>query len=330
MNPPLFRPEVTQAHGAAWLGAIRIGHNPRFAVVAAVALALAAALAVFAVAGQAEREADGAQRRVALAHKNVERYQSLAQAGFVADTQAQQRQDEWLDLQGRADAARRGVAALERELQSLQAEHRSTGLQGDTDRAQLDRSATALAQERTEAQARQALVVLAPKAGVLTALHVHAGASAQAGQVLATLVPQARPDAPAELEAQLYAPSRTAGFVQAGQPVWLRYAAYPYQKFGMARGEVSNVSRTPVNPQELPPGQAQALMAAAQSNEPLYRIRVRLARQDIDAYGAAQAIKPGMALEADVIQDRRAVWEWVLEPLVAAGARWKRQGESGN
>ncbi len=105
--------------------------------------------------------------------------------------------------------------------------------------------------------------------------------------------------------------------------MWLRYAAYPYQKFGMARGEVRDVSRTPVNAQELPAGQGQALSQAAQSSEPLYRIRVHLARQQIDAYGQAQILKPGMALEADVIQDRRAVWEWVLEPIIATGSRWK-------
>lgn len=431
MTTPLFRQEVTQAQGAVWLGAIRIGHNPRFASVALLALALAATLVAFAAWGQvtrkarvagllaplagslplaaqaagsvatlhvaegqwvpagqpiatlhtdragaagdtaalvaqslaqrqhtldterrlreqqtrqrqqalddrmralrteqaqAEREAEGAQRRVELAQRNVQRYQQLAQAGFVADAQAQQRQDEWLDLQARADAAARAVAAIARELQALQAEHRAAALQGDTDRAQLDRSAAALAQERTEVQARQQLVLPAPQAGRVTALHVHPGASVQPGQVLATLVPQPAPEQAAELEAQLYAPSRTAGFVQPGQAVWLRYAAYPYQKFGMAQGEVRDVSRTPVGPQELPAGQANALLAAAQSQEPLYRIRVRLARQDITSYGSAQALKPGMALEADVIQDRRAVWEWVLEPLVAAGARWKTVG----
>ena len=30
-----------------------------------------------------------------------------------------------------------------------------------------------------------------------------------------------------------------------------------------------------------------------------------------------------MTLEADVIQDRRAIWEWVLEPLLAARQRWQ-------
>jgi membrane fusion protein len=427
MSTPLFREEVTQAQSAQWLGVIRIGRQPKFALVAAVAIGLGCALVLFAILGeatrkvrvaglltplggnlalaaqatgtvqaidvaegdwvragqvlltlntdragaagntaalvaqtlaqrqitldterqlrelqtrqrqqaladrmralrteadQAEREAEGAQRRVDLAQRNVDRYQQLAQAGFVAEAQAQQRQDEWLDLKARADAARRSVAALKREWQSLQAEQRATATQGETEQAQLDRSAAALAQERAEVMSRQTLVLSAPKAGVVTALHVHAGTSVQPGQVLATLVPQTQPDAAAALEAQLYAPSRTAGFVRSGQPVWIRLAAYPYQKFGMARGEVSDVSRTPVNPQELPPGQASALLAAAQSNEPLYRIRVKLIKQHVDAYGKPQPLTPGMALEADIVQDRRAVWEWVLEPLLVADARW--------
>jgi membrane fusion protein len=28
-------------------------------------------------------------------------------------------------------------------------------------------------------------------------------------------------------------------------------------------------------------------------------------------------LKPGMTLEADVVQDSRKIWEWVLEPVLA-------------
>ena len=125
-------------------------------------------------------------------------------------------------------------------------------------------------------------------------------------------------DAP--LQAHLYAPSRTAGFIQPGQTVWLRYAAYPYQKFGLAHGEVAEISQTPIAPQDLPAGQQQALLLAAQANEPLYRIAVNLSRQSIDAHhGQTQMLKPGMTLEADVVQEKRAVWEWIFEPLLSVG-----------
>jgi multidrug efflux pump subunit AcrA (membrane-fusion protein) len=128
------------------------------------------------------------------------------------------------------------------------------------------------------------------------------------------------------LEAQLYAPSRTAGFVRVGQTVWVRYAAYPYQKFGMAEGQVTRVSQTPIAAADLPAGQGQALLTAAQANEPLYRISVSLKKQAITTYGNTQTLKAGMALDADVLQDRRAVWEWLLEPVLATGTRLKILG----
>lgn len=269
---------------------------------------------------RAEQEAVLVERRVVLATKSAERYQQLVREGFVSELQAQQRQEELIDLQQRAQASQRGVAALTREQQALRVELQANATQLQTELQQVDRGLAALGQEHTENDARRSLVVTASQRGTVTAMHVPQGAAVQAGQVLATLVPEGDRVANSdhELEAQLYAPSRTAGFIQPGQAVWLRYAAFPYQKFGMARGHVTRVSRTPVNAQELPPGQAQTLMAAAQSNEPLYRITVTLGRSQFEAFSQAQPLKPGMTLEADVVQDRRSIWEFVLEPILTA------------
>jgi len=281
-------------------------------------------------ATQADAEAQFAERRVDLAAKTVERYRQLAATGFVADVQAQAKLEELLDLQARAQAARRTVAALRREEAALQAEQTASATQALTELTQIDRSLAALAQDTTENEARRQLIVRAPHASTVTALHAPLGSAVQPGQALATLVPQTTAGAVTVLHAELYAPSRTAGFVHAGQEVRLRYAAFPYQKFGMARGTVSSVSRTPVNPQELPQGQAQALMTAAQANEPLFRIKVALASQRIEAFGQEQHLKPGMGLEADVVQERRAVWEWLLEPLLAARARLQASNDQPN
>ena len=270
---------------------------------------------------QAQAEAQLAERRVVLASKTAERYQELAGKGFVSDVQAQAKQEDLIDLQGRAQAAQRGAAALQREQGNLRAEQMASATQLQTELTQIDRSLAALAQDGTENEARRQLVVSAPQSGTLTALHVALGSAAQTGQVLATLIPRSANGEASDLQAELYAPSRTAGFVQPGQEAWLRYAAFPYQKFGMARATVLSVSSTPVNPQELPPGQANALMTAAQANEPLYRIKVGLDKQRVEAFGQEQMLKPGMTLEADVVQERRAVWEWLLEPVLALRAR---------
>ena len=433
MNQQLFRPEVMQARQATWLGGIRIGHHPRFSVVAGVALLLAGCLVTFAVWGQVARKAripgvlmpahgtvqlsanapgvltdlmvqegervvagqtlfvldtdrptaegaaavllgahltlrrdkmlaersarqDQAQqrdmalrdrirsldheiaqarqeavlasRRVALAQKTLSRYQQMAQEGFVSDIQAQSKQEELIDLQARVESTQRNAANLQREQQTLQAERQANQRQLNIDLAQLDRALVSVDQESTENQARKTIVITAPDAGVISNIHLPRGAAVQAGQNLATLVPmnaigQGKQELQATHQAHLYAPSRTAGFVQPGQTVWMRYGAYPYQKFGLAQGQVQSISATPTAAQDLPSGLSAALQTAAQTQEPLYRIQVKLKEQHITAYGESLPLKPGMTLEADVVQEKRAVWEWIFEPVLAARQKVK-------
>lgn len=269
-------------------------------------------------ARQAEGELDSVRRRIGLAKKSVERYAELARSGFVSDIQAQQKQEELLDLTTRESSAERSLLSVRRDAQALRAEQQANASALQTQFAQLDRSLASLSQEGTENDSRREVVVTAPQAGTVTALTIHRGQIVQPGQTLASLIPSQADGSPSPLEAHLFAPSRTAGFVRPGQAVWVRYAAYPYQKFGMARGQVASVSRTPLSAPDLPAGQGQALMAAAQSSEPMYRVTIALESQAIRTYGELQPLKAGMTLEADVIQERRRVWEWMLEPVLAA------------
>jgi membrane fusion protein len=123
------------------------------------------------------------------------------------------------------------------------------------------------------------------------------------------------------LEAHFYATTRQAGFVQPGQRVRLRYAAYPYQKFGMGEGEVAEVSRSPYAVQELPTHIAAMLGALAQSGDAVYRVTVRIKDSSVKAYGESHSLKPGMIAEADIVQDTRKLWEWALEPVFSVSGK---------
>jgi membrane fusion protein len=259
-----------------------------------------------------------------------------------SDIQAQNKQEELIDLQSRLETTQRNGVALSREHQAAQAELRNLHQQLSIDLLQLDRSVATLEQETAENKSRQTSSVLAPQAGQVSTLHLPLGAMVQAGQTIASLVPHTNVNTKentnlsldkdnrqfsvhshAPLMAALFAPTRTAGFIQPGQEVWLRLAAYPYQKFGLAKGHVVKVSGTPIAAQDLPHGQATALLASTQSNEPLYRVQVALASQHVVAFGTPHLLRPGMTLEADVIHDVRGIWEWIFEPLLAIHARQK-------
>jgi membrane fusion protein len=270
---------------------------------------------------QAHDELKALQSRLALARRTVERFEQLLADGFVSAVILQQKHEELLELGLRERAAQRGLTTLTRDAQAVRAEQTAGSTALRVQLAQLDRQQSALDQESIEVNARSEVTLLAPRRGAISSLSLHAGQNVQAGQTLVTLVPRTSLGTPSPLEAHLYAPSRTVGFVEPGQSVWLRYAAYPYQKFGMAHARIVSVSRTPINPQDLPAGHAQPMLQAARSHEPLYRITATLASQVIQTYGADHNLRPGMALDADVIQDRRAVWEWLLDPLLATASR---------
>ena len=290
---------------------------------------------------QATQEHALAKRRVELAQKTSARFEQMAAEGFVSDIQAQSKQEELIDLQARLENTLRNGLALSREQNAAEADLALVQKQLAIDLLQLERNLASLDQETAEIQSRKTSSVLAPQAVQVSTVHLSLGALAQAGQTIASLVPRATPlvsshmsshlssqlstyapDPSAHtLVAALFAPTRTAGFIQPGQEVWLRLAAYPYQKFGLAKGRVLKVSGTPIAPQDLPHGQGTALMASTQSKEPLYRIQVELASQHVMAFGQAHSLRPGMTLDADVIHDVRGIWEWVFEPLLAIHAR---------
>ena len=286
---------------------------------------------------QATQEHALAKRRVELAQKTSARFEQMAAEGFVSDIQAQSKQEELIDLQARLENTLRNGLALSREQNAAEADLALLQKQLAIDLLQLERNLASLDQETAEIQSRKTSSVLAPQSGQVSTVHLSLGALAQAGQTIASLVPRTTslvsshlssqmstyaPDPSAHtLVAALFAPTRTAGFIQPGQEVWLRLAAYPYQKFGLAKGRVLKVSGTPIAPQDLPHGQGTALMASTQSKEPLYRIQVELASQHVMAFGQAHSLRPGMTLDADVIHDVRGIWEWVFEPLLAIHAR---------
>ena len=242
-----------------------------------------------------------------------------------AEIQSQNKQEELLDLNVRQEVTQRNILALQREQDSTHSEQLSLVKQFQIELSQLDRTLASLQQELVENQSRKSSSLIAPQPGVVSTLHVPLGAFIQAGQTVASFIPQASPSSETAqgLIAYLYAPTRTSGFVKPGQAVWMRLSAYPYQKFGLSKGFITQVSGTPIAPQDLPHGLGTALLASAQSSEPLYRIQVQLEAQHMFAYNESHPLKPGMTLEADVVQDIRQVWQWVFEPLLAIHAKTK-------
>jgi membrane fusion protein len=66
------------------------------------------------------------------------------------------------------------------------------------------------------------------------------------------------------------------------------------------------------------PGEKVGPMTA---REPVYRVDVKLESQTVRAGGQEMPLKPGMTLSADILLEKRTVFEWVFEPVLELRTR---------
>jgi membrane fusion protein len=259
---------------------------------------------------QADAEIRLQTTRVASAREDLQRTQQLVKDGFVSDTAMSAKRNEQLDQQVKLEALRRSRAGIERDLRSAQSDLPSVDLRARQQIDQLLREKGQLQQSLVQEETRRETVIRAPIAGIVTNIAVARGASLAADAPLATVLP-----AGSGLQAQLLVPTRAVGFVQPGNPVVLRYDAFPFQRFGQYRGKVHTVSGTVWSP-----GEKVGPMTA---REPVYRIDVELERQTVAAGGHEVALRPGMLVNADILLEKRTVFEWVFEPVLELRGRFQ-------
>jgi membrane fusion protein len=60
---------------------------------------------------------------------------------------------------------------------------------------------------------------------------------------------------------------------------------------------------------------------SANASAPLYRIRIRLDAQTVQAYGRHMPLKSGMLVQASVMLERRKLYEWIVEPIFSISGR---------
>lgn len=251
---------------------------------------------------------DHARARVELSMRATERIRALVAQGHLPRQQLELAEAEHHDLARAAEALTGSRLGLAQEAVRLReridghAARRERFLLGLAD------ARDALLRERIELDARRASWLRAPRAGRVSSLNVVRGEPALPGQALMTLMPEG-----ARMSAVLLVPSRAAGFVRPGQRVRLLYDAFPFTRFGVHPGEVVAVSRSILAPDEV--------SGPTRVSEPVYKVRVRPLSDRVLAYGESIPLRPGMALEADVELETRALWRWVLDPLLALKGR---------
>lgn len=248
-------------------------------------------------------------RQVALARLQRDKLKAMQSQGYASNRQLEEQESLLLDNQARYQEYQRQLLDITQKIVQAQQQLNEKPLDNEKKRNDIERQLADNRQSMAENEARRAMELRAPKSGYVGMIMVKTGQMVNAGQSAIAILPS-----DSELVARIMVNTQSIGFIQAGQRVVLRYKAFPYQKFGQQYGKVIEVSRTALSPQEVT-----TLTGKNNVQEQQYRVLVALDKQTIKAYSQEEPLKPGMALDADFIVDRRHLYEWVLEPLFALG-----------
>lgn len=249
------------------------------------------------------------ERRIVLAQQAVSSTEQLAVSQLITQRELEQRRSNALAAEQDLTTQRRQATGIEREIGDLDARLAAIPIDIALARAETLSEQASLNQRVIEAEQRRAIFVLAPMEGRIAALPVTNGQPIGASGTLAVIIPIG-----GRLEAELLTPSRAIGFLEPGQQVELHLQAYPYERFGSLSGEVHTISKTVLGPSEI-------AIPGLTIQEPVFRVRVALARELINAYGKSYDLQPGMLLSADIIFDRRTLLQWLFDPIYAVGRR---------
>lgn len=231
-----------------------------------------------------------------------ELYEAMRSIEATSGLETKRQYEALLVLRQSREQLAQQIIAKDREIGQLQAQIDASPNNEQTELSELRGQLAMLAQRRTELESQGRTVMRAALGGRVAALPARAGQSVAPRTLLAAILPEG-----GQLEAELFVPTRAAGFIASGQPVRIRYDAFPYQKFGVSDGVVQSVSRTIFNPDELPP--------SIPLDEPAYRVSIRIGQQFVSAGEDRFPLQSGMTLQADIVQEKQRLWSLLFGSL---------------
>lgn len=162
------------------------------------------------------------------------------------------------------------------------------------------------AEELKKVELRRNLIVLKAPADaiVLEIASRTIGSVVREAETLFVLVPR---DVP--LQAEVNVEGRDIGQVSVGQPVRIKFEAFPFQKYGTATGVVRVISQDSFSPDA-------KSEPARHATAPYYRVLIDLTDTHLRLPQERLQLIPGMAVTAELKVGRRSVISYFLYPLL--------------
>lgn len=246
--------------------------------------------------------------RLKLGEEKLSNFNHLHGLGHISNIELNNLRELVLTMKQQQKELQISYQSQQGQLIQLEAQYLALPTDYEQKKVQISTELSKLSQQQSEMSARSEVLLTAPVAGRVTNLVAELGSMAIAGKSILTIVPEN-----STLYAVLLVPTRAFGFIQPGQETRMRYEAFPYQRFGLYKGEIVNFSKSVLLPNEV--------SMPVPVNEPVYQVHVKLDSQAVKAYGSEVLLQSGMLLSADIVLEQRSLLHWLFEPILSLRGR---------
>ncbi len=225
-------------------------------------------------------------RRVTAAADIRNRYQVLLKQNFVTIATMQAAEEALADAQLRLSSLGRDKSQLEAQIDQSQFDRGQLPGQFLEEHNNLLREMSQVDSDIADLEARKSRVIRAPIAGVIASLDATQGEVLTTAKALGSIVPTG-----SRMAVDLRAPTNAVGRLAVGQSVWLRFDAFPYQRYGQFHGIVQEIANTATQETK------------DTKDEPYYRVRVRVEDRRLPNLRPDLTVNAGIGVGRRRLQD---------------------------
>lgn len=246
--------------------------------------------------------------RIEINNQIVEQITTLADTGYISELELKRQNDVSLSLKQQSSSIQSDKLALHNQIEQIDNKQIQLPIEQQKITAQLENQIKDITVQLARIKQQRLGELRAPVDGVVSGLLVKLGKSVTSNQNLISILPVG-----SSMQAIIYVPTKAFGFIEKGQKTRIRYHAFPYEKFGIYKGKVTEISANVILPDETDTPNI--------ISEPSYRIVIDLDNDSISAYGKEIPLRSGMRLDADIIIEERSLIHWLFDPVFSIEGR---------
>ncbi len=247
-----------------------------------------------------EKYADG----LAIAREKEERLRQLIKENAISEFQLLEQQRETIEYQKNAQATldelnsiQAEISEAEQNLANVDASYRKE-IMTDLVAAKKEYYSVTEAIKKAEQEAQLATVV-APVSGKVYGLNIHTvGGIVTEAQPLMQIIPEG-----ASLEFEVYADNKDIGFIKLGQEAEVKVETFNFQKFGMVKAEVEEISADSVHD------------VNDREHYKKFKLLLKPISDDINIYGEKADLTVGMNVNAEIKIKEKRIADFFLDPF---------------